>query len=557
MTQLNGGDLVVRVLKAEGVTHAFTLVGGHNYELVNACLDHDIRVVDVRHEQQAAHMADAFARATGGLGVAFVDGAPGVVNALPALQVAYESQVPLFLCSAQGSLAGRDIGVMQAIDQLELLRPVTKWRRTCFEQRRLPEYTATAARYARAGRPGPVFLDFPLEHLRATLDEGQISWPARYRSLARPHGDPEQIRAAIMLLSAAQRPLIVAGSGVFWSDAGAELRAFVEESGIPVLTRNLARGLVPDDHPLCVGFMPSGAFGADCYLVLGTRLDWTIGYGRPPLFAEDARAIVVDILPELIGKNRPVDVGIVGDARAVLVQLREELPRHRDAWEVPPVWQARAKGSLAHLRAQAVEQAGVAQRGPEQPIHSIQLVQAVAAATQPDDIVVVDGGYIAAFAIQFLDARAPQGVVWVGSTGHLGVGVPFANAMQLAHPGRRVLALMGDGSFGLCAMEIDTAARHGLPVVIVIANDQGWGEIRDGQRRRFGEERLVGSELGLTRYDLMAVALGLHGEYVERADEIGPAIARAFASGRPAVVNVRTDRDQRSTTVSGMPWIVE
>ncbi|GAB4440686.1 MAG: hypothetical protein OHK0015_37010 [Chloroflexi bacterium OHK40] len=557
MAQLNGGDLVVRVLKGEGVTHAFALLGGHNYELVNACAALGIRVVDVRHEQQAVHMADAFARATGGLGVAFVDGAPGIVNALPGVQVAYESQVPLLLCSAQGSLAGRDIGVMQAIDQLELLRPVTKWRRTCLEQRRLPEYAAMAVRYARSGRPGPVFLDFPLEHLRGSVDESEVRWPERYRTEARPHGDPGQIRAALELLAAAERPLIIAGSGVFWSDAGEELRAFVEQSGVPVLTRNLARGLVPDDHPLCVGFMPSGAFGADCYLVLGTRLDWTIGYGRPPLFADGSRAIIVDVVPEVIGKNRPVDVGIVGDARAVLSQLRAGLASYGRGWRVAPEWQQRAKGSLQYLRAQTIEQAGLAARPPERPIHSIQLVQAVAAATRPDDIIVVDGGYIAAFAIQFLDARSPQGVVWVGSTGHLGVGVPFANAMRLARPGRRVLALMGDGSFGLCAMEIDTAVRHGLPIVVVIANDQGWGEIRDGQRRRFGEAGVVGSNLGLTRYDELARALGGYGEYVERVEAIGPAIERAFASGLPAVVNVRTDPEQRSTAVSGMPWIVE
>lgn len=556
MAELNGGDLVVRVLKGEGVTHAFTIVGGHNYELVNACLDHDIRVVDVRHEQQAVHMADALARATGGLGVAFVDGAPGIANALPGMQVAYESQVPLLLCSAQGSLAGRDIGVMQAIDQLELLRPVTKWRRTCLEQRRLPEYAAMAARQARSGRPGPVFLDFPLEHLRGTLDEAEVRWPERYRSAARAHGDPALVRAALDLLAAAERPLIVAGSGVFWSGAGAELRAFVEESGVPVLTRNLARGLVPDDHPLCVGFMPAGAFGADCYLVLGTRLDWTIGYGRPPLFAEGSRAIVVDIVPEAIGKNRPADVGIVGDAGAVLAQLRGELAG-RAAWRAAPEWQQRAKGAVHFMRGQSVEQAGLRERPAGAPIHSIELVQAVAAATGPDDIVVVDGGYIAAFAIQHLEARSPQGVVWVGSTGHLGVGVPFASAMRLAHPGRRVLALVGDGSFGLCAMEIDTAVRHGLPVVVVVANDQGWGEIRDGQRRRFGVGRVVASDLGLTRYDLMAAALGAHGEYVERAEEIGPAIARAFEAGRPAVVNVRTDPEQRSSAVSGLPWIVE
>lgn len=555
MTTMNGGDLVVRVLKDAGVSHVFTLVGGHNYELVNACLDHDIRVIDVRHEQQAVHMADGFARATGGLGVAFVDGAPGIVNALPGMQVAYESQVPLLLCTAQGSLAGRDIGVMQAIDQLELLRPVTKWRRTCFEQRRLPEYTAMAVRHAHSGRPGPVFLDFPLEHLRAPIDPAMVAFPKNYRSESRPHADPFQIDQALELLAAAERPLIVAGSGVFWSGGGAALRSFAEASGIPVLVRNLARGLLPDDHPLAVGFMPAGAFGADCYLVIGTRLDWTIGYGRPPLFAEDSRAIVVDMHAESIGKNRPVDIGIVADARAVLEQLHAGLERRSVA--VAPAWQARATGSLAELRRQTTLQAGIAERTSDQPIHSIQLVQALAELAPADAITVIDGGYIAAFGIQYLDARAPQGIIWVGSTGHLGVGVPFANAMKLAQPGRPVIALMGDGSFGLCAMELDTAVRHKIPIVVLIANDQGWGEIRDGQRRRFGEERIVASQLGPTRYDEMARALGANGALIERIEQLGPALGRALNADGPSVLNILTDPNQRSSAVSGMPWIVE
>jgi thiamine pyrophosphate-dependent acetolactate synthase large subunit-like protein len=552
---MNGGDLVVRMLKREGVTHAFTIIGGHNFELVNACLDHDIQVVDVRHEQQAVHMADALARATGNLAVAFVDGAPGIVNALPGMQIAYESQVPVLLCSAQGSLAGRDIGVMQAIDQLELLRPVTKWRRTCFELKRLPEYTAMAARYARSGRPGPVFLDFPLELLRGAIDEAEVTFPERYRTAARAHGDPALIEQAIALLSHAERPLVIAGSGCWWGGAGAELLHFVEQSGIPVLTRNLARGLIPDDHPLGVGFMPSGAFGADCYLIIGTRLDWTIGYGRPPLFAPEAKAIVVDIEPELIGKNRPVDLGIVGDARAVLGQLNAALAKQ--PLRVNKEWQARAKGSLAYLRANSREAAGISSRDPQRPMHSIELIDALQGCLTRETITVVDGGYIAAFAITMLDALAPGGVTWVGSTGHLGVGLAFANAYALAQPGRPVVALMGDGSFGLCAMEFDTAVRHNLPIIVVIANDQGWGEIRDGQRRRFGEGRVVGANLGRTRYDELARALGGHGELIERPADFGPAFERAVASGLPAILNVITDPDQRSTTVSGMPWIIE
>ncbi len=551
----NGGDLVVRMLKREGVSHAFTIVGGHNFEIVNACHEQGIRVVDVRHEQQAAHMADAFARFTRQPAIVTVDAAPGLTNALPGLEIAYEAQVPMVVLTAQGSLQGRDMGVMQAIDQLRLVRPVTKWQRTCFDALRLPEYTAAALRHALSGRPGPVFLDFPLEVMHAKVEEGEVHWPAGYRANSKPYGDPAAIRQALDLLSRAEKPLIIAGSGVWWGDGGEDLRRFVEATGIPVLTRNLARGLVPDDHPLCVGFMPSGAVGADVYLVLGTRLDWTIGYGRFPLFDLDAKVIQVDIAPEAIGKTRAADVGIAADAGAVLKQLNDGLKDVR--FNVSGGWQARAKGSLQALRDGDMQGLKIDERPADGPMHNIQLVQAVSAALPRDAITVVDGGYIAAWGIEFLDAHAPGGVTWVGSTGHLGVGVAYAIAGKLAHPKRPTVALMGDGAFGLCGLEFDTAVRHNVPIVVVIANDEGWGEIRDGQRRRFGDAGIVGSELGFRRYDELARALGGYGELVERLEDVGPALRRALDSGRPAILNVHTDPDQRGGVVGGLPWIVE
>jgi acetolactate synthase-1/2/3 large subunit len=554
--RVNGGGLVARTLAQAGVSHCFTIVGGHNYHIVDACLDEGIQVVDVRNEMSAAHMADALARFTGRPALVTVDAAPGLVNALPGIEVAYEAQVPMFVTSAQGSLEGRDVGVMQAIDQLRLLRSITKWQRTCFELKRLPEYTATALRYATMGRPGPVFLDFPLELLGATIEEDEIEFPRNYLAEFRPLADPQSIRQALEILSAAKKPLIVAGSGVWWAGAGDELLRFVESSGIPILSRNLARGLVPDDHPLSCGFYPTPAAGADAFLILGTRLDWTIGYGQFPLFDRDAKVIQVDIVPEAIGKNRPVDVGIFADAGQVLRQLRAALG-DVGRWSMDPTWPERARGTLAAMRQETAEGARLADRPKDGPMHSIQLVQALAECLDRETIKVVDGGYIGAFGIQYLDANVPGGVTWVGSPAHLGVGVAYALAGKLAYPNKPVMALMGDGSFGLCAMEFDTAVRHGLPVVIVIANDEGWGEVRDGQRRRFGDDRVVGTKLGPVRYDKMARALGGYGELVDRVEEIGPAVQRAFDSGLPAIVNVMTDPEQRSTAVAGLPWITE
>jgi acetolactate synthase-1/2/3 large subunit len=261
-------------------------------------------------------------------------------------------------------------------------------------------------------------------------------------------------------------------------------------------------------------------------------------------------------VPEVIGKNRPIDVGIVGDAGQVLRQLQAELP-HVPTWAMDPAWPPRAHGSLAAMRHETAQGAGLDQRPAGRPMHTIQLVQELAACLDREAIKVVDGGYCAAFGIQFFDANVPGGVTWVGSAAHLGVGLGYALSAKLAHPDKPVVALMGDGSFGLCAMEFDTAVRHNLPIVVVIANDEGWGEVRDGQRKRFGDDRVVATQLGPTRYEEMARTLGGHGEYVERVEEIRPAILRALASGLPAIVNVHTDPEQRSAAVSGLPWVTE
>jgi thiamine pyrophosphate-dependent acetolactate synthase large subunit-like protein/NAD(P)-dependent dehydrogenase (short-subunit alcohol dehydrogenase family) len=552
--RVDGGQLVVRTLAGAGVRYMFGIVGGHNFEIVNACLDHGIRFVDTRHEQQAAHLADGVARFGGQLAAVTVDGAPGLVNAYPGLQVAYESGTPLLCVSAQGSLAGRDVGVMQAIDQLATVAPVTKWRRTCFEQRRLAEYTASALRHATTGRPGPVFLDFPLEHLRATVDGDEVAAPTGWRvGSGGPYPDPAAVAEVYDLLRAAQRPLLVVGSGAWWSGAGPALRRLVDATGIPVLTRNAARGLVPEDHPSAVGFYPTPAALADAFCVVGTRLDWTIGNGQFPLFDTRARVAQVDVYAETIGKNRHIDVGVVADARAFLTELGDLVEQR--PWRVDPAWPATARGAVAQLRAEL--RAGVADRPADAPIHSVQLVDELAGWLPRDSVTVVDGGYIAAFALQLLDAYTPGGVTWVGSTGHLGVGVAYAMAARLARPDTTVVALCGDGSYGLSGLELDTAVRHDLPIVVVVANDAGWGEIRDGQRRRFGAARLVGSQLGATAYHEVAAALGGHGELVTRIDQLRPALDRARASGKAAVVNVLTDPDQRSTAVAALPWRYE
>ena len=544
-SECSGGDLVARALKNEGVELIFSLSGGHINPIYNGCLVEKIRIIDTRHEQAAVHMAEGWARYTGRPGVAVVTAGPGVVNALPGMAVAAQSGVPLVLIGGRSSLARRDIGAMQDIDQLALLRPLTKWARQVYQVERIPEYVAAAFRQAVTGRPGPVFLEIPVDIMHEKIAPERVRFPERYYSRRRPCAQEKDIAEAAALLAAAKKPLILAGSGVFWSGASEELTGFAQTLGIPVYTRNMGRGAFPEDRELAGGFFPIGLMQADVVLILGTRLDWTAGYGRPPLLTMDTKTIHVDIDASEIGRNRPADVGLVGDIKAILRQLRESLKP--GMMQMDESW----VGTIAMLRSAARESAFQGIDSAAGLIHPAALCRELASLLPEGASLVVDGGDIAGFAVLTMDAFSPSSLIWIGAFGHLGVGLPFAVAGKLAEPGRPVVLITGDGAFGFSAMEFDTAVRHGVPVIVIIANDGGWGQIRRGQRRDYG--RTAGVELGAVRYDRMVGVLGGYGAYVERLPDLKPALEEALAKGLPSCINVRTDPE---SGFSGMdlPW---
>jgi acetolactate synthase-1/2/3 large subunit len=541
-----GGDLVVRALKEEGVKYIFGLSGGHINTIFDACLDFGIRIIDTRHEQAAVNMAEGWARFTGEPGVAVVTAGPGTVNAFPGVSVAMQSGSPVVIIAGRSSLERRDIGAMQDMDQIEVMHPVTKWSRSVFQTKRICEYMTTAFRQAQSGRPGPVFLEIPIDVVDGESHIEQVVWCKDYRTEYRPYGDPLAIEKAAGLLSKAQRPVIVAGGGVWWSGAGEELRAFVEATNIPFYSRSMARGIIPDDHPLSGGMFPAGLTQADVVLILGTKLDWTIAYGRPPIFHPGIKVIQVDVEPEEIGKNRPVDIGIPGDARGVLSQLGQAL---KGKYKAPETWAATVKAMMGGVRTQFAGDI----RKTGSPVHPARLAQEVREFLPRDAALVVDGGDIAIFANVLLDAYSPGSLVWVGGFGHLGVGVPYANAAKLARPERAVALLTGDGSFGLSLMELDTAVRHRIPIVCVVANDGGWGQIRRGQIAKYGRDRVIGSQLGLRPYHKMVEAMGGYGELVERTEDVKGALERAFRSGLPACINVITDPEPKFPGMD-FPW---
>jgi len=555
---VHGGDLVAKVLKTEGVTHVFGLSGGHVAPIFDGLLTEGIRIVDTRHEEAAVMMAEGWARYTGRPGVAVVTAGPGVVNAFPGVAIAHQTRAPVVVIAGRSSIARRDLGAMQDVDQVELMRPVTKWARTVLRTDRIPDYVGTAFRQAATGRPGPVFLDIPDDVVRGNVPEdlisprahtttiqetsaGKTELPERredYRSSGRPGADWDDVKRAAELIASAERPVIVAGGGAWWAGAVDDLLAFAEATGIPVYSRSMARGAVPDDHPLGAGFFPAGLMQADLALILGTRYDWTLGYGRPPLFTPDLKVIQVDIEPEEIGRNRRADVGLPGDVKVVLKQLGWALQELGNP-KADPLWAAQLKAMRESFK--GMLGAGAEAGRDTTPIHPALLVQEVRACLPREAAIILDGGDIAGFAMTTMDAYGPCSCTWVGGFGHLGVGIPYAIAAKLARPERPVVVITGDGSFGFGAMEFDTAVRHGVPIVCVIGNDKAWGQVKHGQEATFGPGRTPGTELGWRRYEAVVKALGGYGESVEKLDEVGPALERAFASGLPACINVPTD----------------
>ena len=538
---MNGSEILAESLRRQGVDAFFYIMGGPMMLVESTCLAHGIRGVDVRHEQAAAMMAHAYARLRNRPGVCMGASGPGTTNLLTGIAHAWADCVPVIAFGGASPVTSWGRGAFQEMDQLAMMEPCTKWSVRAHHPKRVPELVTKAFQQSMSGKPGPVYVDMPGDVLYLDVEESEIEWPEPWdpTKRARPSASPEDVEALISRLEKATSPVIISGSGVLWSEATAELQAFVDQAGIPFYTTPQSRGAIPEDHPYCYLTSRATAFReADLIMVIGTRMNYIIGHAAPPRFNPDATIVRVDVDPIEIETSPRLDIGIVADAKIALTQLTEAA-KGRLSPQTFESWRERLRGR----NSTKLEEQEKIYSSADTPIHPLRLCKEVRDFMDRDGVLVVDGQEILNFGRQSIPSYAPAHRMNSGVFGTMGVGMPFGVGAKVAKPDAQVVVLHGDGSFGVNAMEFDTAVRHDLPVLVVVSLNGGWTADPDQEK--------PGRDLGYTRYDRMAEALGGHGEYVEDPDEIRPALERAaaaVAAGKPALVNVLTDWKARATT---------
>jgi acetolactate synthase-1/2/3 large subunit len=527
---VHGGRLIAQQLKAYGVTKLFTLSGGHLFSIYDGCRAEGIELVDTRHEQTATFAAEGWAKVTRRPGVAAVTAGPGVTNAMSALASAQANHSPTVVLGGRAPDLRWGMGSLQEIDHLPFVAPVTKLAETPHRPADIPAAVDRAFATALTPHGGPAFLDFPLDVVFSEAptpgDPGPLPDPA-----AAPAADEGEIEVAARLLRAAERPVVMAGTDLYWGHGEEALQRLIRTLGIPVFLNGLGRGCVPADDELYFSRARSTALKeADVALVIGVPMDFRLGFGGS--FGDDTQLVVIDTAASERDHPRSVAAELVGGLPATLDALLEATGKGPDtsAW----------RGHLREVEDQ--KRAGeAAERADDRaPLHPMRLYAELAGVLDRDAIIIGDGGDFVSYAGRVVDTFEPGCWLDPGPFGCLGSGPGYALAAKLAHPDRQVVLLLGDGAFGFAGMEFDTLARHGVAVVGVMGNNGIWALEKHPMEFLYGYS--VAAELRPeTRYDQMVEALGCDGELVQRPDELRPALERALSSGRPTLVNVLTD----------------
>ena len=540
--KLTGSDLLNMSLKAEGVDTLFGVAGDHILDMLDRMVDEPFRMIDTRHESGAVHAADSYARILRRASVA-LSTTPGHANAVPALANAFHSEAPVVNIAGSAETPNLGRGAMQEIDQVGIAKPVTKGAWEIPSPERIPEYVALAFRTALSGRQGPVHLTIPHDYQSATVDASDFERyaPSEYSTPSRVKADPVRIQRAVRLLNSARRPLIMAGSSAGATADPDEVQRLVETTRIPFVSEDSARALIPDSHPYSIGlgYLPLNRAAqmvrdADIVLMLGKRLDYTLGYGGNPPFNKDVKFIIVDPAPAEIGRARTAEVAVLSDVGPAISQLADEAAAL--TWQEPTEWLSALRSEREAWIEELYEHAS-----PSTPMHPMFVSETLQKHLDEDAHITFDGGDYCHFLRASVPRQRPFRFHNVSSFGMIGVGVAYGMGAQAALPDTQCVVCVGDGSFGFNGMELDTMVRHNLPVKILLGNNSIWGIDWQIQKGIYG--RPVWTDLARgTRYDLVAEGLGAHGENVQTADELEPAMKRAFAHNGPALLNIEVDQ---------------
>jgi len=545
---VSGGHLVAKALKNEGVDTIFTLCGGHIIDIYDGCIDEGIRIIDVRHEQTAAHAADGYARQTGRLGCVVTTAGPGCTNAVTGIATAFRSESPILHIGGQSSLTQHKMGSLQDLPHVDMMTPITKFASGVFSTERVADMISMAARECFSGAYGPSYLEIPRDILDAEVQTTRVvvPKPGSYRSSVKSIGDPADIEKLADILVKAKRPAVLLGQQV-WSSRGHEDAInFVRALDIPAYMNGASRGMLPQSDPHHFDRTRSDAFkNADVILIVGTPFDFRMGYGKR--ISKEATLVQVDQSYATVGKNRDISLGLAGDPGAILAAVSQALTGRIDngARQQRQKWMA----ELREIEATKLEKLMPMFTTDQNPIHPYRLAYEINEFLGEDTIYIGDGGDIVTISAQAVRPRNPGQWMDPGALGSLGVGTGFSMAAKLAHPNKEAVCLYGDGAFGMTAFDMETAQRFGAPYLAVIGNNSAMNQIRYGQLSKYGEERGdVGNKLGDVPFSKFGDMIGGYGEEVTEASQIQPAMQRArdaiAKTGKCAVVNVWVDPNE-------------
>jgi acetolactate synthase-1/2/3 large subunit len=537
--KVHGGKLAARALKQAGVGCIFTLTGGHVMAVYDGALDEGIPIIDVRHEQAAVHAADAYSRLNPGrIGCAVVTAGPGITDGVTGIANAWRANSPILVIGGQGPFANLRRGSLQEMDHVSMIRPISKWADACYQTDRIPEYIEMAVRHAVSGIPGPAFLEIPMDVLMGPSSFDSAWFPSFRTTPPRLIPERADVLRALELLRGAKRPVMMAGTGVKWSQGGESLRRFVEETRLPAFLNGMGRGLLRFDDPQFFNRVRKEALErCDVFVLAGSPLDFRLQFGRS--IPKDAKILQLDMDNTLIGQNRSAHAALVGNVGAsfdALLQVAKEESVKLDFGGWRDELRAREKEIERGFESQL--------NSDESPVDPLRMAREIRDFIDEETILIGDGGDIVAQASKVVPVMKENCWMDPGPLGTLGVGMPFALAAKVSFPHKKVLIIYGDGSFGLNGFEYDTAIRHGLPIVGIVGNDAAWGQMLRPWKMLYPAQRKVTVDLEYTRYDKVVEALGGHGEYCERPEQIRPALERAFASGKPALINVKIRKDE-------------